>query len=334
MNPFQQVNLGRSSIKVTRIGLGGAALAEMFTEVPEDQAIGTLRRAQEVGVTLFDTAPFYGLGKGEVRTGKALAGVSRDSYILSTKVGRVLEPEETLAPSHEFFCNIPPVRLVWDFSYDGAMRSYEESLRRLNLGRIDILHIHDADNHWEEAIRGAYPALHKLREQGAIRAISVGMNQTEMLTRFAREGDFDCFLLAGRYTLLDQSALREFFPLCMQKGIGIILGGPYNSGILATGAQPGAKFSYFNAPPEILEQVRRIEEVCGAHGVPLKAAALQFTLAHPAVASVIPGSRSPAELDENIRMLNFPIPAAFWSELRDRKLLPPEAPVPQGDAQA
>ena len=265
--------------------------------------------------------------------GKAFQGVDRDSYILATKVGRILELEdpEKLATRYVEFFDPPPLRAVFDFSYDGVMRSLEESLRRLKLDRVDILHIHDPDDHWEEVMRGAYPAAHQLREQGVIRAVSAGMNQPEMLARFAREGDFDCFLLAGRYTLLDQSALPELFPLCLQKRIGIIIGGPYNSGILATGAQPGAKFSYQDAPPEILDRVRNIETVCEAHGVPLKAAALQFPLAHPAVVSIIPGSRSVAELDENAHMVSFPIPPAFWQDLKSRKLLPPETLVMQAD---
>ena len=336
MDPFQRVSLGRSNLMVTRLGLGAGPLAGLFTDVPEGQAIATVRRALKVGVRLYDTAPLYGFGKSESRLGKAFQGASRDSFILATKVGRILEPEDPakLATRYVEFFDAPPLRAVFDFSYDGVMRSYEESLRRLNLDRVDILHIHDPDDHWEEVMRGAYPALHKLREQGAIRAIGAGMNQPEMLTRFAREGDFDCFLLAGRYTLLDQSALHELFPLCVQKRIGIILGGPYNSGILATGAQPGATFSYQSAPAEILDRVRQIEEVCRAHGVPLKAAALQFPLAHKAVVSIIPGSRSEAELNENARMLSFPVPAAFWRDLRDRKLLPPGAPVPDGNVQA
>jgi D-threo-aldose 1-dehydrogenase len=336
MDPFKRVSLGRSNLMVTPLGLGGGPLAGLFTDVPEGQAIATVRQALKVGVRLYDTAPLYGFGKSESRIGKAFQGASRDSYILATKVGRVLEPEDPakLATRQVEFFNPPPLRAVFDFSYDGVMRSYEESLRRLNLDRVDILHIHDPDDHWEEAMRGAYPAVLKLREQGAIGAIGAGMNQPEMLARFAREGDFDCFLLAGRYTLLDQSALHELFPLCIQKRIGIIIGGPYNSGILATGAQPGAVFTYKTAPPEIMDRVRQIEEVCGAHGVPLKAAALQFPLAHKAVVSIIPGSRSEAELNENARMVSFPIPTAFWGDLRDRKLLPPEAPVPGGNVQA
>jgi D-threo-aldose 1-dehydrogenase len=333
MNPFQQVSLGKSNLVVTRLGLGGGPLAGLFTDVPEDQAVATLRRALNAGVRLFDTAPLYGLGKSETRVGKAFQGVNRDSYVLATKVGRMLVPEEPakVSATQGEYINTPPVRAVFDFSYEGVMRSHEASLRRLNLDRVDILHIHDPDDHYDEVMRGAYPALHKLREQGAIRAISAGMNQPEMLTRFAKEADFDCFLLASCYTLLVQSALHELFPLCIQKHIGIILGGPYNSGILATGARPGAKFAYKPATPEIMERVQKIEEVCRAHGVPLKAAALQFPLAHPAVISIIPGSRSEAELDENVRMLSFPIPPAFWSDMQDRNLLPIEAPVPLGE---
>jgi len=329
MNPFHPVSLGRSNLRVTPLGLGCGPLAGLFTEVPESQAIATVRRALEVGVRLFDTAPLYGLGRSESRLGMAFQDVDRHSYVLATKVGRILEPEdpEKLATRYVEFFDPPPLRAVFDFSYDGVMRSLEESLRRLNLDRVDILHIHDPDDHWEEVMRGAYPAAHQLREQGVIRAVSAGMNQPEMLARFAREGGFDCFLLAGRYTLLDQSALPELFPLCVQKRIGIIIGGPYNSGILATGAQPGAKFSYQDAPSDILDRVMNIEAVCEAHRVPLKAAALQFPLAHPAVVSIIPGSRSVAELDENARMVSFPIPAAFWQDLKSRELLPSHAPI-------
>jgi D-threo-aldose 1-dehydrogenase len=202
----------------------------------------------------------------------------------------------------------------------------------LNVDRIDILHVHDPDDHFDDVMRGAYPALHKLREQGAIGAISAGMNQSEMLARFAREGDFDCFLLASCYTLLVHSALHELFPLCVQKNIGVIIGAPYNSGVLATGAQPGARFSYKEAPPYVMMHVRKIEEVCAAHGVPLKAAALQFPLAHPAVVSLIPGSRSIEELEENARMVAFPTPAAFWAELQEKLLIPKEVPVPTSAA--
>lgn len=326
MDPFQQVSLGKSNLVVTRLGLGGGPLAGLFSDVAESQAVSTIRRAHQVGVKLFDTAPLYGLGKSETRMGKGLQGANRDSYVLATKVGRMLVPDETAAQGE--YINTPPVRADFDYSYDAVMRSHEASLRRLNLERLDILHIHDPDDHWEDVMRGAYPALHKLREQGAIRAISAGMNQPEMLTRFAQEADFDCFLLASCYTLLVHTALPELFPVCLRKRIGVIIGAPYNSGILAMGAQPGARFSYKPAPPDILERVRKIEETCAAHKVPLKAAALQFPLGHAAVAAIIPGSRSETELEENVRMTAFPIPANFWCELQDRELLPKDAPVP------
>src|SRR5947209_4555710 len=210
------------------------------------------------------------------------------------------------------------------------MRSVEESLARLGMDRIDILHIHDPDDHYEEAISGAYRALDRLRAGGSIAAIGAGMNQAEMLARFAREADFDCFLLAGRYTLLDQIALRELLPLCVERDIAVIAGGVYNSGILANPG-PGAHYDYTPAPPELIERAQRIEAVCSRHGVPLKAAAIQFPLGHPAVACVVIGSRSVAELEENVDMFRHPIPADLWQELKFERLLPEEAPVPEAD---
>jgi len=221
---------------------------------------------------------------------------------------------------------------VFDFSYDGTMRSLEESLKRLGLDRVDIVYIHDPDEHYDEAIRGAYPALRKLRSEGVIGAIGVGMNQAGLLLRFAREGEFDCFLLAGRYTLIDHTGLVELLPLCVEKRVSVIIGGPYNSGILATGASPGALYDYERAPLPILDKVRKCEAACSRYGVPLKAAALQFPLAHPAVAAVIPGVRSLAEVEENFRMMSCPILRYFWAELRAEGVLPSEAPVPGGTA--
>jgi D-threo-aldose 1-dehydrogenase len=328
MNPLEKKQIGQTGLQVTRLGLGGAPLGGLFRDVAEAAATQTIQRALALGINFMDTAPLYGHGKSEFYFGKALEGVQRDSYVLSTKVGRVLAPEEPGKLERDEFDNPAPFRPVFDFSYDGVMRSFESSLKRLNLERIDILHIHDPDNYYEPAIRQAYPALAKLRGQKLIRAVGAGMNQAEMLVRFAREGDFYCFLLAGRYTLIDHSGLEELLPLCVEKHIGIIIGGPYNSGVLATGARPGAKFNYADAPREVLERVRRVEEVCGRHSVPLRAAALQFPLAHPAVVSVIPGARSSAELEENYRLLSYSIPADFWAELKRRKLLPEEAPEP------
>lgn len=328
MNPLEKVRLGKSNLLVTRLGLGAGALAGLYVDVPEEDAINTVRRALALGINLLDTAPEYGHGKSEIRIGRALSAQPRESYILCTKVGKLLEveaPEKVKSPE---FANPFPFRLVFDFSYEGVMRSVEDSLKRLSAERVDLLYIHDPDEHYDEAIKGAYRALRKLRQEGVVSAIGVGMNQAEMLGRFAREGEFDCFLLAGRYTLIDQTGLKELLPLCLQKGIDIVIGGPFNSGILATGAIPGAKFDYIDASPELLERVRQVESVCARYSTPLRAAALQFPLSHPAVVTVIPGARSPAEVEENYRLMEFPIPAEFWAELRRNKFLPEDAPVP------
>ena len=216
---------------------------------------------------------------------------------------------------------------VFGYSRDGILRSLEESLQRLKLDRADIVYIHDADYHWEQAIGEAFPTLAELRSQGVIKAVGAGMNQWEMEARFAREGDFDCFLLAGRYTLLDQSSLPEFMPLCVEKNISVVLGGPYNSGILASDLSPNATFDYKVAPPEIFAKARNIKAVCDRHDVPLKAAALQFGLLHPAVAATIPGPRSVAEIDENFAMVQHPIPSDLWAELKHDGLIAADAPV-------
>ena len=330
MNPLEKKILGKSGLEVTRVGLGCAAIGGLYGDIPEDQALEVVHRALSLGLNLLDTAPLYGYGKSEMRLGKALAGIPRDRFVLATKVGRLLVPKEMGSTDQDGqWGDPPPVRPLFDFSYDAVMRSFEESLKRLKLDRIDILHIHDPDNHYEQAIRGAYPALDKLRGQGAIRAVSAGMNQSEMLARFAREGDFDCFLLAGRYSLLEQGALDELFPLCEQKNIGVMLGGTYNSGILAKKLQPGAKYNYADAPPEILERARRLQAVASRYEVSLKAAASQFALAHPVVATVIPGTRVPDRVDENLNVVQERIPADFWAELKAEKLIRPDAPVPE-----
>jgi D-threo-aldose 1-dehydrogenase len=330
MDPTARAQLGKTRLNITRLGLGGAPLGGLFEDVPEDGAIATIRRALELGLNFFDTAPLYGHGKSELRFGKALAGTEAVSRVLATKVGRVLVPVEPGKMEADEFDQPAPFKPVFDFSYDGVMRSFEESLKRLGVERIDILHIHDPDNHFEQAMAGAYRALDELRSRGLIGAVGAGMNQAEMPARFARAGKFDCFLLAGRYTLIDHTGLEELLPLCVEKGIGIIIGGPYNSGVLASGARPGAKFNYADAPPAVLEKVRKVAAICDRHAVSMKAAALQFPLAHPAVAAVIPGARSVSELEENFRLLREPIPADFWAELRQEGLIPPEAPIPGG----
>ena len=261
MDPLEKVVLGTSGLEVTRLGLGCAALGGLYGDIPDEQAIQVVHRAVDLGLNLLDAAPLYGAGKSENRLGLALKGVPRENYVLASKVGRILVPTDGENTEQGIFDNPPPFKPVFDFSYDGVMRSFEESLERLGVDRIDILHIHDPDDHWEEAISGAYPALERLRSEGVISAISAGMNQWEMLARFARAGDFDSFLLAGRYSLLDQSSLDELLPLCVEKNIGIMAGGTYNSGILAKGAQPGATYNYSEAPPEIMAKAKGLEEV-------------------------------------------------------------------------
>lgn len=332
MNPREQVALGGTTVRVTRLGLGTAPLGGLYQELTDEAAATVVQAAWDAGLRLFDTAPLYGYGLSERRLGGILRGKPRSEFTLATKVGRLLragvEPDPSQFHDGEpFYKGTPPVSPVFDFTYDGVMRSVEESLERLDLDRVDILHIHDPDDHYEEALTGAYRALDRLRSEGSIGAVGAGMNQAAMLARFARAGRFDCFLLAGRYTLLDQSGLDELLPVCQAEGISVIAGGVFNSGVLA-GLGPGARYNYLPAPPEILDRARRIASVCARHGVPLKAAAVQFPLGHRAVASVLVGCRSLAEVEENVEMFRLPIPNDLWGELRQEGLLGEEVPVP------
>ena len=326
MNPRERVKLGRTPLEVTRFGLGTAPLAGLYEAVAEDQAVSVISHAWSKGIRHFDTAPLYGHGLAELRLGKALHDQPRSEFVLASKVGRLLRAEAPPEPGQSFR-GTPPVNPMFDFSYDGVMRSVHESLERLRLDRIDILHIHDPDDHYDQALQGAYKALDQLRSDGVIRAVGAGMNQAEMLARFAREGNFDCFLLAGRYTLLDQVALDELLPLCVERGIAIIAGGVYNSGILAD-PKPGARYNYVTAPAPLLQRAQKIRSVCGRHGVPLKAAAVQFPLGHPAVSCVVVGCRSAAHLDESLEMFEMAIPPALWQELKSEGLLTENAPTP------
>ena len=328
MNPLELRQIGTTDVSVTPMGCGGAPLGGLFTPVGAENAVNTVRRGYELGIRFFDTAPLYGRGKSERFYGQALSEYDRDSYILSSKVGRVLDPNDSATDQDDIYVELPPYDVVFDFSRDGVLRSIEESLQRLGLERLDIALIHDPDDHWEQAIAEAYPTLAELRSQGVIRAIGAGMNQWEMPARFAREGDFDCFLLAGRYTLLDHSGLEVLLPLCQEKSVSVILGGPYNSGVLASDLGPDTTYFYQQTPPEVLETAKRIKAVCDRHEVPLKAAALQFGLAHPAVAATIPGPRTPSEVSENISMVSFDIPGDLWVELKSEGLIPDEAPTP------
>jgi D-threo-aldose 1-dehydrogenase len=311
---------------VTRLGLGTAPLAGLFEEVPEPAALAVIERSWETGIRFYDTAPLYGHGLAEMRLGRVLQERPRNEFTLASKVGRLLRAGTT-PESGQVFRGTPPVNPIFDFSYEGVMRSVDESLERLGLDRVDILHIHDPDNHYDEAVRGAYRALDQLRHEGVIKAVGAGMNQAEMLARFAREADFDCFLLAGRYTLLDQIALKELLPVCIERGVAIIAGGVYNSGILAD-PKAGARYNYVAAPATLVERAQRISAVCARHGVPIKAAAIQFPLGHPAVTCVVVGCRSVAQLDDSFAMFEFEIPSAMWQELKHEGLLDPDSPTP------
>lgn len=272
-----------------------------------------MEAAWDAGIRFFDTAPLYGSGLAERRLGEVLRSKPRDEFVLMTKVGRLLRADAPPDPDQSFR-GTPPLNPVFDFSYDGVMRSFEESLQRLGLDRIDVLLIHDPDDHYDEALHGAYRALDRLRSDQSIRAVGAGMNQAEMLADFARHADFDCFLLAGRYTLLDRSGARELLPLCSERGIGVVAGGVFNSGILADlGAQ--AHYNYRPASKELVDQALALQATCERHVVELKAAALQFPLRNPAIRAVLIGPRSVSQLEENVRMFNAAIPDDLWVEL-------------------
>ncbi len=333
----------RSSAELdfTELGFGAAPLGNLYRPMTEKEARATLDAAWSAGVRYYDTAPLYGLGLSETRLNGFLRAKPRDSYLISTKIGRLLQlcpPAERTRP--EAFFETPSRREVFDYSYDGVMRSLEFSLERLGLDHIDIVYAHDvdvfthgskdaSDQRIREFMQGGYKALLKLREGGAIKAIGAGINEWEVAERLARNGDFDIFLLAGRYTLLEQEALNSFLPYCVEKKIGVVIGGPYNSGILATGPKPGAHYNYAPAPADILERVRRIEAICKAHGVKLAEAAIRFPLSHPAIVSVIPGGQKPSEVRRNADMLGVKIPAALWRALKAEGLMRADAPTPR-----
>jgi D-threo-aldose 1-dehydrogenase len=282
------------------IGLGTAPLGGLYAPVDDDTAWATLDRAWELGIRTFDTAPLYGSGLAERRLGAFLRAKRRDEFVLSTKVGRLLRPGASGWEGAYF-----------DFSYDGALRSLAESLGRLELDRVDVALVHDPDDHYQEALDGAFRALARLRDERTVRAVGIGMNQTALLARFAREADPDCFLVAGRYTLLDRSAKEELLPLCEERGIDVIAGGVFNSGVLAG----GSTFDYDTASSEIVQRVEQLRKTCARYEVPLAAAAVQYPLRHPVVKTVVVGCRTPAEVDEDLRLSVLDIPEALWEEI-------------------
>jgi D-threo-aldose 1-dehydrogenase len=330
--------LDNGGVRFTELGFGTAPLGNLYRAITDADAEAVLDRAWEAGVRYYDTAPLYGLGLSETRLNRFLRDKPRDEYVLSTKVGRLLAattPDQRDGIGKWF--EVPARKEVYDYSYDAVYRSVAFSLERLGIHRIDVLFAHDLDtfNHGSqvaldarlaELMAGGYRALVELRDQGVIKAFGAGVNEWQACQWMAERGDFDLFLLAGRYTLLEQEALTSFLPLCTERGIGIVIGGPYNSGILATGAKPGAYYNYHPAPPAIIEKVAAIEAVCAAHNVLLLDAAFQFPLLHPAVVSVIPGGQGVSEMDSNVRASAAVIPPALWQDLKDQRLIRPDAP--------
>ena len=331
--------LGNGGLDFTELGMGTAPLGNLYRAIGDDEAHAVLERAWAEGVRYFDTAPLYGFGLSETRLNRFLRGKPRDSYVLSTKVGRLLRavPEaarDGIGKWHE----VPSRKEIYDYSHDGVLRSVEDSLERLGIDRIDILFVHDIDvpNQGSRAnvnakvdqlMAGGYHALERLRREGVIRGFGAGVNEWEVCEQLVQRGDFDLFLLAGRYTLLEQPALDSFLPLCVARGIGIVIGGPYNSGILATGPKPGAFYNYAPAPQSILDRVAAIEAVCARHGVRMIDAAFQFPLAHPAVVTVIPGGQGITEMDSNLEAAAARIPPALWADLKAEGLLRADAPA-------
>ncbi|MEU6665786.1 aldo/keto reductase [Streptomyces sp. NPDC046727] len=318
--------LGRSGVEVTSLGFGAAALGNLYAPVSDEQAHTAVRAAWQRGVRYFDTAPHYGLGRSERRLGAALREYDRAHYTLSTKVGRRLDPADGTGDDLANGFAVPAThRRVWDFTADGIRRTLEASLARLGLDRVDVVYLHDPDDHAEQAFREGYPALEKLRAEGVVGAIGAGMTQAEMLTRFVRDTDVDVVLCAGRYTLLDQSAATELLPEAARRGVSVVIGGAFNSGLLADPA-PGSTYDYTGATRELLDRALRLKAIAERHGATLRAAALAFCAAHPAVASVLVGARSAAEVHDCADQFAAPVPDAFWRELRDTGLLPPEEP--------
>ncbi|HEV7345163.1 MAG TPA: aldo/keto reductase [Devosia sp.] len=334
---FEKRRIGQTELEVTTLGLGGASLAGIFSAVPAEQARATVSHAIDVGITYLDTAPQYGLGRSEHLMGDVVRE-RRDDVVISTKAGRLLKPVPRDAQDKGAWVDPLPFNQVYDYSYDGMMRSFEDSLQRLGLNAIDILYVHDIGMathgvegnkpYWQQLTGGGYRALRELRDAGVVKAIGLGVNEWQVLMDAFALGDWDVFLLAGRYTLLEQTSLEPFMATCLQRGASVVIGGPFNSGILVG----GETFNYAKAPEEVVRKVRAIEAVCRQFDVPLPAAALQFPLTHPSVCNVLPGPRSPAELDGILQWWDAKLPAELWATLADQGLLAPGTPIPGGTA--
>ncbi len=340
MDPIATRTLGRTGVKVTQLGFGGASLGELFRKAPEEEAVATVRTAWDAGIRYFDTAPWYGRGLSELRMGSGLRDRPRDEFVLSTKIGRWLRaPNDPGSFRGAPWVGGAPFEVVFDYSYDGIMRSYEQSQLRLGIARYDLAVIHDLDHlyHQPESKLAAYfmqlatsgwRAVEELRSSGMLKGVGAGINDLGLIPRFLELVDLDFFLIAMPYTLLRQDVLESELPACVERGIGFIIGAVFQSGILATGVVEGAHSDYAPATLEVVDRVRRIEAVCTRHRVPIAAAALQFPLGHPNVASVIPGAYKPSQVERNVASFRHPIPAELWAELKHEGLLRNDAPTP------
>lgn len=338
-NVVKRRQIGRRDLQVSGLSLGTAPLGGLYHDLTEEQALATVAAAWDAGVRFFDTAPHYGHTKAEHRLGDALRRYPREQYVLSTKVGRRFVPRTNPYDGSEGWQDPLPFEAIFDYTHDSILRSFEDSQQRLGIVEIDILLIHDIGRvthgdknpvYWKQLTEGGgFRALDELRSAGVVKAVGLGVNEGAAVLEMMADFDIDCALLAGRYTLLEQATLDDLLPACEARGVSILLGGAFNSGILARGVQGDLKFNYGAAPKEVIERVARLEAVCRAHDVPLAAAALQFPYAHPAVATVLTGARSVEELRENVASFDRPIPAELWTALRDEGLLDPRAPVPK-----
>jgi len=337
MKPGDHRKFGRTDLNVSAFAFGTAPVGNFLKEIDEETSEAMFQSSWNAGVRFYDTAPMYGHGLSELRTGQSLRWKNRDDFVLASKVGRVLTPAKRSDIDFAPWVNAASFTMDFDYTYDGTMRSFEDSLQRTALERIDMLFIHDIDGFtrgseqpevFKQAMDGCLKALLSLRDQGAVKAIGVGVNEWEVCHAALQQGDFDAFLLAGRYTLLEQEALDAFLPLCERRNVAVVVGGGFNSGILAIGAKPGAKYNYGPAPAAIMQKVAKIEAVCADFKVPLPAAALQFVVAHPAIPSFCAGTRTVEQLNQNLAWFSQPIPSEFWAALKAKGLLREDAPVP------
>lgn len=333
-----QRTLGRSGLEVSAIGFGAAMIGDLYSPIEELDAIETICCALEKGVTLIDTSPLYGHGLSEHRIGAALRRAPQAKVILSTKVGRVTDPFSPSNNAVTGYSGGAPHAVNFDYSREGTMRSLEQSLIRLGRDHIDLVLVHDLergahghryDKVFESAMEGAVPTLAALRKQGIIKAYGIGVNDADAAEKFVRNSDPDAVLLAGRYSLLEQPANTTFLPLAEERNIGVILGGVFNSGILATGPIRGARYNYTEAPSDIMMRANLIESICKKHKISLRTAALQFVLGHPSVSSIVLGAASALEVENQLNDLRHSIPKQLWTDLRGENLIPPEIPFPE-----